>query len=426
MKQLEQDLDSTSYGTLLNACSKTQDLDRAHALWSEMKQLELAPTVECYTSLIDTCIKEGSPSSIQSAFEYFSEMKEKDLKPTAVTYGCMFLAFKAKGDVNGAFALYQEACRVGVSPSDECHDILINMCTDGGQLEEGLELMKALMKNHGSIVEETMNSMIRALSSKYLGRSLVLLRLMHNRRLIPSTKTYNCMVIACCEESEIRKAFALYIEMISRRIPLHREVGSALIKSLSIAGEIQAALRVTNFMFEKAGLQSIDTSSIKKGLVLHKAPPTRRKEFIMYSSVPSAISLGYLAATIARRDSLTTAIYIFGQIYEIEGVNGMLNLAQQVPQVFEALIERCCRVRKLNWALEVYQQWKTALKAISKQANNPGPAPRISLATLAFLQASCRQEVEFEVYVEEICQTMQEQRLHSKSSRPGQRSNRGH
>eukprot|EP00210_Caulerpa_lentillifera_P001200 g1156.t1 len=425
IKEMDLDLDTTSYGILLNACSTNHDLDRARELWSEMKQSNLSPTVECYTSLIDTCIEGGSISSIQSAFEYFSEMKRNHLKPTAVTYGCMLHAFKAKGDVHGAFALYQEACSVGVSPSDECHDILIKMCTEAGQLEEGLDLMKVLVKNHRSIVEETMNSMIRALSTKYLARSLVLLRLMHNRQLEPSSKTYSCLLIACCRESEIRKAFALYVEMISKRIPIHREVGSALIENLSIAGEIQMALRVTNLMFENAGLQSIDTSSIRKGLVINKAPATRRKEFIVYSSIPSAISLGYLAAVIARRDSLNTSMYIFRQIYEIEGVNGMMTLTGQVPQVFEALIERCCRVRRLGWAIEVYQHWKSAIQSLVAEGKSLGSSNRISLATLAFLQASCKQEAEYEKYVNELCQTMQMQRLHSKSPHSGRQFNRG-
>ena len=53
-------------------------------------------------------------------------MKLEGVYPTAITYGCMMHACQAANKVDDAFKLYQEACSHGVSPSDGCHNILIN------------------------------------------------------------------------------------------------------------------------------------------------------------------------------------------------------------------------------------------------------------------------------------------------------------
>ena len=55
-------------------------------------------------------------------------MQAEGLQPTAVTYGCLMTASELDGRLDRAFSLYQEACTRGVLPTDECHNILINVC----------------------------------------------------------------------------------------------------------------------------------------------------------------------------------------------------------------------------------------------------------------------------------------------------------
>ena len=56
-------------------------------------------------------------------------MQAKGMQATEVTYGCLLVACERLGDVDRAFALYKQACDQGVTPSDACHNILINVCT---------------------------------------------------------------------------------------------------------------------------------------------------------------------------------------------------------------------------------------------------------------------------------------------------------
>ncbi len=371
MQMADCSMDSTTYSILLSHCADRRDVAGSMTLLEEMREKGLAPTVECYTSAIDTCVKDGSEPNLNLAFDLFQRLKREKIRPTVVTYGCLFEAFRATENVDGAFALYREACLYSVSPSDQCHNVLIGMCTEVGRLDDALDLIKVLVRKHGDIAEETMNSMTRALAVEYLPRSLVLLRMMKHRSMAPSAETLNCLILACCRESDSQHAFVLYKEMTARRHFVRVEAASALIKSLSKAGEVLAAIRVTNNMFERAGLPSIDPSHINR-----EWHPTvsRRKERIAYSALPKVTSLGFLIVGLVQKSQLQTAMYVFRQISILNNASGIMLLAKDVCQVFELLIESSCTLQRVDWAIEVFLQWSIAaekmIRTIPAQKRN--------------------------------------------------------
>lgn len=66
--------------------------------------------------------------------QVFEEMKTVGkLKPTATTYGCLLMVCARRSDVDKAFQLYGEAYGTGVLATDECHNILIGICSDAGR-----------------------------------------------------------------------------------------------------------------------------------------------------------------------------------------------------------------------------------------------------------------------------------------------------
>jgi pentatricopeptide repeat protein len=65
--------------------------------------------------------------------QVFEQMCAEGMQATEVTYGCLLVACESLGDVDRAFALYKQACDQGITPSDACHNILINVCTATGR-----------------------------------------------------------------------------------------------------------------------------------------------------------------------------------------------------------------------------------------------------------------------------------------------------
>jgi pentatricopeptide repeat protein len=65
--------------------------------------------------------------------QVFEQMQADGMQATEVTYGCLLVACERLGDIDRAFALYKQACDQGITPSDACHNILINVCTTTGR-----------------------------------------------------------------------------------------------------------------------------------------------------------------------------------------------------------------------------------------------------------------------------------------------------
>lgn len=69
-----------------------------------------------------------------ATLQVFEEMKTvRKLNPTATTYGCLLKVCDLRHDVDTAFKLYEEAFEVGVLATDECHNMLIDVCSDAGR-----------------------------------------------------------------------------------------------------------------------------------------------------------------------------------------------------------------------------------------------------------------------------------------------------
>jgi hypothetical protein len=185
----------------------------------------LQANAHMYTAFMDACVKEGSEDSLQLAFQLLDRMRWEGLTPTAVTLGCVLVACEKLQDVDMAFALYQQACdevggrnglvgacmglgthpcmgtrphayivqtlactsprpphlqplrtrnaqnaereqalplhSQGILPTDECHNVLINVCTEAGRLDDALEQVKRLARKHSALQQHTLNSLIR-------------------------------------------------------------------------------------------------------------------------------------------------------------------------------------------------------------------------------------------------------------------------
>lgn len=65
--------------------------------------------------------------------QVFDQMQAEGVAASEVTFGCLLVACERLGDVDRAFQLYKQACGQGIAPSDECHNILVNVCAATGR-----------------------------------------------------------------------------------------------------------------------------------------------------------------------------------------------------------------------------------------------------------------------------------------------------
>ncbi|KAL0036148.1 hypothetical protein WJX79_005812 [Trebouxia sp. C0005] len=355
------------YTSLLAACSRAGDLTAARRVFRTM---HVDRNVAAYTALMDACLKKGTPAALDEAFEVFEEMKAGgNLKPTATTYGCLLMVCARQGAVDRAFLLYEEAYDTGVLATDECHNILIGICSDAGRVEEALDLVKALASKHGSMRQATLNSLIRSLLNvAQVPRALRMLSIMLNLGLKPYKSTVNALIAGCARDSSSVEAAKFYWGLREQGGEASRASGSELIVSLSA-----------------------------------------------------------LVHAFAIADDIHQCDRLYQQLQRDK--RGLPGLTQFNRRMWESTIEAACRAGRTDWALQVFDDWKASSMTFMfvQPADQAKPAklPSLSNATLAFLESCCRGSPEHEWRVYDVCAVMRQQKERKREAalaRPAKKS----
>lgn len=349
-----------TYGTLLNACAKGYEVGRAQQIWLEMHEKQIEASAECYTAMINACVRDNSLKYFKLAYKYFEEMKIENKDPSFRTYGCLLNACDKRDDLENALKLYHEAFRQGIILSDDSHNIIIEMCTRMEKLDVALKAIKYLTKMNRNISEQTMNSVIRALSKNYIGHALVLYRMMKKKNeKFMERDTYNILIISSIKEYKINVAYDLYVEMMQLDLDVNKTTGSMLIKGLCESNNLELAMRVADDMFMRAYLGNfIPKSNLKS----NERQMTVIEDHQIHL-IPNIEALGcIICALLNDQDRIKEAMYIFQMIcsLNLDNHSGLCQLVRRKREVFECLIEFNCRIENLNDALFVFDEWKDA------------------------------------------------------------------
>ncbi|KAL0422842.1 UNVERIFIED_CONTAM: Pentatricopeptide repeat-containing protein MRL1, chloroplastic [Sesamum latifolium] len=123
-----------SYSSLMGACSKARDWQKAVELYEGIKSMNLKPTVSMMNALITALFgdgrnelilvvffvliwSEGDADQLQKAMETLSEMKDIGLCPNTITYSILLVASEKKDDLEAGLMLISQAKKDGVSPN---------------------------------------------------------------------------------------------------------------------------------------------------------------------------------------------------------------------------------------------------------------------------------------------------------------------
>lgn len=376
MLEQEQSPSAHTFVSLLHGCAKSvrrmnsegkgQELIQAKAIFQTSKDFGIVPNTELYTALIDVAVKCGAYAD---AFALFEEMQLQNIMPSVVTYGCVISGCERLADPTLAMKFYQMMCSTHLCPSDECHNILIKIHSRAGRLDDALELVKQVARTRGEMQQQTLNSVIRALSTEWLDRALRLASLMKTFGMTPSRKTYLALMEACDQQGRLNSAFSVYEEMCRLKYRPSRQGGSGLIESLCKAGDLQRALQVYQHMSDEVatGFGGIHTDSIIHLTIACAKSGRIALSLSFYEKVrPFCVSLPQRA-----HKQLT------------------------LGPMFESLIEALCRRGMIGEALSTYDDMKAS-------------GAQIGFATLAFLENLCKSKCsdipEWRVY--DVCASM--------------------
>ncbi len=147
---------------------------------------------------------------------------------------------------------------------------------------------------------------------------------------------------------------------------------------------------------------------------------------------PSRAAIATLADSCARRGSLNRAKEHFATLCADGDDARRAPLTLSHRHMWEALIEAACRKQDIKYALHVFDVWKAAGAAQARMdalALGVGGStrggddddtlaryPKLSNATLAFLESCCRQHPQHEWRVYDVCAVMRSLKEHKHES----------
>eukprot|EP00913_Durusdinium_trenchii_P006562 g6165.t1 len=109
--------DSVVYNSMINACAKAGDIERADHWLERMLQAGVKPDDKTYNSLMHAC-------DVNSANMWFSALLSKGHTPSTITYNCMVSTFTQAGAVDLAMEWLLRMLKEGCQPDAVTRAIL--------------------------------------------------------------------------------------------------------------------------------------------------------------------------------------------------------------------------------------------------------------------------------------------------------------
>ena len=356
-----------TFSTLISMYIRASEPKKALRAFKLMAKSGIEPNSVHFTSLIHLYSRASAmPAGLDKADRVYKMMRRRGIPPNEVTLSCLVDACSKANDVERAFGYYTEACAAGIAPSDAAHNQLIKICAENNRLDDALNLVKTVVRNHGEMQESTLDSVVRVLSRQHVERAMRLHALMRALHLEPTTSTVRALVRACSAEGYPMEAFEYYRARRAAGSSLGPEAGSGLLQAQCRAGQVDRAVRVWDDMRAQQCWPRTDAV------------------------------LAVIGACSKAAGQLPKALEILALFQEQPSWNELLDAKKEEPvcNLFDALINRCCNAGELADALALYDAYLT-LSWESERRFGAASGLKLSMATLAFLENCCKIEDAF-------------------------------
>lgn len=236
-------LNRYSYNTFLNACAKSNRIADAFHTLRAMAESQVAPDVVSCNVLISCCVRSDE---IVVALSMLERMQQWGIPPDIYSYNSVINGFRKSRMLEEAFDMV--ACMeigAGNHPIENRHP-------EGAERVDNPVCPDLVTYN-------TLISGIAAHDMPDLVRARVVQTHMEECGLEGNEVTYNALMATAARSDRVEEAFALYDEMISRRLKPNCECYTTLITLCGHSGEVERAFRIHEQMIESGIEPSVVT-----------------------------------------------------------------------------------------------------------------------------------------------------------------------
>lgn len=219
-----------TYNTLINACTSVGDLSRAKMIMQNMVDTpNCRPDVITYSTLIKGFCGRGQ---VDNAFALFDQMEQSNIQPDAIVFNTLLEGCAKCMEVDTAERVLEKMLQRNVSPSSFTLSILVKLYGRTGNLSKALQLADELPQRYGFEPDAYVYTALIAacLTSCNVDEALGFFRRMNagDTRSAVSGRTFGTIIVGCIKSGRYFTAYDLVVDAHLRNMEIDFSIVSRL------------------------------------------------------------------------------------------------------------------------------------------------------------------------------------------------------
>ncbi|XP_020148765.1 uncharacterized protein [Aegilops tauschii subsp. strangulata] len=325
--------DPSAYLGLMEAHTRIGATAEAVAVLRQMQADGCAPTAATYRVLLDQYGKQGRFDGVR---ELFREMRTA-VPPDTATYNVLFNVFGDGGFFKEVVELFHDMLRTGIEPDMETCEGVLAACGQGGLHEDAREVLDYITKEGMVPTAKAYTGLIEALGHAAMyEEAYVAFNMMTEIGSLPTIETYNSLANVFAKGGLFREAESVFSRMTnSAGIQKSKDSYDALIEAYCQGSQLDDAvkaymeMRKSRFNPDERSLEGVLNAYCIAGVI--DESKEQFEEIRSNMTVPSIIAYCMMLSLYARNDRWADAYDLLEEM--------KANRASNTHQVIASMIK---------------------------------------------------------------------------------------
>jgi len=203
------DANASTYNSVLDALVRQlADGNKLQEVLDDMRAAAVTPDVVTYSILIKACCNSGQ---LQKAIALFRQLRAHGLAFDEVAFNTLLLACSKADSLDDAEEILAEMRAIGMAPTAVTVSILVKMYGKAKMLDKAMELSERVERDHGvSANLHIYTCLIQAcIRNKQVRQSWIVFARMLRSGVAPDAVTYGTVIHGCVYNGKFEQALAL-------------------------------------------------------------------------------------------------------------------------------------------------------------------------------------------------------------------------
>jgi pentatricopeptide repeat protein len=328
--------------------SQIQTLEKSMAVFRDLSTRDVPITTREYTSLLQTCIKEGA---LTEANELYTHMIDSKFEPDQAVSNLLVRLYATCGKLNKAMDMFQIMISKGYIADDYTYTNLFTSCVKNKALRLGLVVHEHMKKVQHDPNIVTYTALINFyVKCDQLDKAMDIFREITDKKLYPNQFTYSTLLNGCANTKALKRGTIIHEYMLLTKYNIDLHSGTALIRLYTGCKQLPKAMQVfhdlinrnvslNDFTYSILYTGCADAHALQEGITVneHMVKTRHRPDIVTYTA---------LIRLYAECKQLSKAMQVFQKI-----INEKIAVGEFT---YSILLTGCADVKALEEGIRVH------------------------------------------------------------------------